>query len=80
MKRLALLILVSAAAVTGYTQTLQWADKVLEFSSQITPGQYSAEQALGKPNVLPAGGQTQVRGCLTNPAGKNFSNLVFATP
>lgn len=77
MKRLALLILVSAAAVTGYTQTLQWADKVLEFSSQITPGQYSAEQALGKPNVLPAGGQNPSAWMPDKPRRKEFLKLGF---
>lgn len=77
MKRLALLILVSAAAVTGYTQTLQWADKVLEFSSQITPGQYSAEQALGKPNVLPAGGQNPSAWMPDKPGRKEFLKLGF---
>ena len=39
-------------------QRIQWADKVIDFSSELTPIQYSAKQLLGKPNVLPAGGES----------------------
>ena len=45
-------------SVSLYAQEVQWASKVLEFSSELTPVQYSAQQVLGKPNVLPAGGQS----------------------
>ncbi|MDH5368335.1 MAG: OmpA family protein [Cyclobacteriaceae bacterium] len=38
-------------------QTVQWASEVLDFSTELTPVQYSAQQILGKPNVLPAGGE-----------------------
>ncbi|PGH38627.1 MAG: hypothetical protein CRN43_13975, partial [Candidatus Nephrothrix sp. EaCA] len=38
-------------------QKTEWATKVLGYSSQLTPLQYSAAQALGKPNVMPAGGE-----------------------
>src|SRR6218665_2324562 len=43
-------------AATGQQKT-EWATKVLGYSSQLTPLQYSAAQALGKPNVMPAGGE-----------------------
>lgn len=39
-------------------QSVQWATEVLEFSSELTPVQYSAKEALGKPNVLPVGGES----------------------
>src|ERR1700754_2424638 len=48
------LVLINSAA---FGQEVQWASKVLEFSSELTPVQYSAQQILGKPNVMPAGGQ-----------------------
>lgn len=41
----------------GNAQTVLWADKVLEFSSELTSIQYSANQVLGKPDVLPGGGE-----------------------
>lgn len=34
-------------------QEVRWADQVLEYSSQFGKRQYSANQVLGKPNVLP---------------------------
>ena len=80
MNRFALLVLLSAVAMTAGAQTLQWADKVLEFSSQITPGQYSAEQALGKPNVLPAGGQNPSAWMPDKPRRKEYLKLGFANP
>jgi OmpA-OmpF porin, OOP family len=40
-----------------HAQVVQWADKVVEFSTEMTPVQYSAKQILGKPNVMPYGGQ-----------------------
>lgn len=81
MNRLVLLTLFSASGfLTAGAQTLQWADKVLEFSSQITPGQYSAEQALGKPNVLPAGGQNPSAWMPDKPRRKEFLRLGFANP
>ena len=39
-------------------QNVQWASRVIEFSSELTDIQYSADQALGKPNVLPVGGES----------------------
>lgn len=61
-------------------QTLQWATKVIEFSSQITPGQYSAQQILGKPNVLPAGGDSPNAWVPDKPFRKEFIKLGFANP
>ncbi|HTF18276.1 MAG TPA: OmpA family protein [Chryseolinea sp.] len=68
--------------VTGYTrgQVVQWASKVIEFSSELTPIQYSASQALGKPNVLPAGGQSPNAWAPDKPNRKEFLKLGFANP
>jgi hypothetical protein len=55
-----LLTITFSVFIVGFTtqaQTIQWATKVIEYSSQLSPIQYSAEQVLGKPNVLPNGGQ-----------------------
>lgn len=37
----------------SFAQDVQWADEVLEYSTQFGKRQYSANQVLGKPNVLP---------------------------
>lgn len=81
MRRLSLSLFL-LVLVTGYTrgQVVQWASKVIEFSSELTPIQYSANQALGKPNVLPAGGQSPNAWAPDKPNRKEFLKLGFANP
>ncbi len=45
--------------LTGYiiAQDVRWATKVIDYSSELTPIQHSANQALNKPNVLPNAGE-----------------------
>jgi outer membrane protein OmpA-like peptidoglycan-associated protein len=64
----------------GHGQVVQWASKVIEFSSELTPIQYSAQQALGKPNVLPAGGQNPNAWTPEKPKREEFIKVGFATP
>src|SRR4051812_25068123 len=78
-------ILLSVLLVLGFSsflsaQKLQWASKVIEFSSELTPVQYSAQQALGKPNVLPAGGQSPNAWTPDKPKRKEFLKLGFPNP
>ena len=58
MKRFLPLALFFLFSLSASAQTVQWANEVIDASSELTPLQYSAEQALGKPNVLPAGGES----------------------
>lgn len=74
-----LLFLLFLSAAT-YSQVVQWADKVIDFSSELTPVQYSAKQALGKPNVLPAGGQNPSAWTPDKPKRPEFLKLGFANP
>jgi OmpA-OmpF porin, OOP family len=69
-------------AGSSYTfgQEVQWASKVLEFSSELTPVQYSAQQILGKPNVLPAGGQNPSAWTPDKPKRKEFIKLGYDHP
>jgi outer membrane protein OmpA-like peptidoglycan-associated protein len=50
------------STLKGFSQEVQWASKVINFSTEFTdlsyPKQYSAQQALGKPSVLPEFGFT----------------------
>ncbi len=64
----------------GYGQTVQWASKVIEFSSELTPVQYSSQQILGKPNVLPAGGQNPNAWTPEKPKRQEFIKVGFTTP
>lgn len=67
-------------AQMGHSQNVQWASKVLEFSSELTPVQYSAQQIIGKPNVLPAGGQNPNAWTPEKPKRQEFIKVGFATP
>jgi len=80
MKKILLsLLLIPGISFVLQAQKLQWASKVLGFSSELTPVQYSAEQALGKPNVLPAGGQSPNAWTPDKPGGREFLKLGFPT-
>lgn len=62
------------------SQTVQWASKVLDFSSELTPIQYSAQQALGLPNVLPAGGQNPAAWTPDKPKRSEHIKLGYDNP
>jgi OmpA-OmpF porin, OOP family len=81
MKRFLLPALLSLVfSIASHAQVVQWATKVIEFSSELTPVQYSAQQALGKPNVLPAGGQSPNAWAPDKPGRKEFLKLGFERP
>jgi OOP family OmpA-OmpF porin len=81
MKRLLPAIIILFAMSYGASaQVVQWASKVLEFSSELTHAQYSAQQALGKPNVMPAGGDNPNAWMPDKPARKEFLKLGFDKP
>ena len=81
MKRLLLIIcIVIFTQIFVKAQVVQWASKVIEVSSELTPVQYSAQQILGKPNVHPAGGQNPNAWTPDKPKRKEFIKVGFATP
>ncbi len=79
--------LLMAFIFAGYqanSQVVQWASKVIGFSTELTPVQYSAEQALGKPNVLSkgqlTGGQNPNAWTPDKPKRQEFLKLGYANP
>jgi OmpA-OmpF porin, OOP family len=80
MKRTLLLLFSVCFTVVLHAQVVQWAAKVIDFSSELTPVQYAAKQALGKPDVLPAGGQSPNAWTPDKPKRKEFLKLGFANP
>jgi hypothetical protein len=81
MKRFLLYTLLFVCfSVVSNAQVVQWASTVIEFSSELTPIQYSAQQSLGKPNVLPAGGQSPNAWAPDKPKRKEWLKLGFASP
>src|SRR5579864_1009158 len=80
MNRFLLTLTLSALTFIASGQSVQWASKVVEFSSELTPLQYSAEQALGKPNVMPAGGQNPGAWTPDKPKRSEFLKLSYSNP
>lgn len=87
MKRILLLtMLVSGYFFRAEGQIVQWATSVVEFSSELTAAQYSAQQVLGKPNVISdangklKGGQSPSAWAPDKPNRKEFIRVAFATP
>jgi OOP family OmpA-OmpF porin len=61
-------------------QQLQWASKVIGVSSELTEIQYSADQILGKPNVMPAGGQSPNAWTPDKPKRKEWIKVGYDHP
>lgn len=80
MKRLLPVLCLILIASASNAQVVQWATKVIEFSSELTPVQYAADQALGKPNVLPATGQNPSAWTPDKPKRAEFIKLGYANP
>ena len=80
MKWLLPLVFTASISFSTTAQVVQWASKVIEFSSELTPIQYSAKQTLGKPNVLPAGGQSPNAWAPDRANRKEFLKLGYDNP
>lgn len=53
-----LAIVLSIISTITIAQKVEWANEVREVSSERSPKAFSSKQALGKPNVLPQGGES----------------------
>ncbi|TRX58364.1 OmpA family protein [Fulvivirga sp. M361] len=80
MKKILILSALIIMTLSAYAQTVQWATKVIDFSSELTPVQYSAKQLLGKPNVLPAGGENPNAWTPERANKKEFVKVGFDNP
>ena len=67
-------------SISANAQQVQWASEVIEFSSELTPLQYSAKQLLGKPNVLPGGGESPNAWTPDRSNKQEFVKVGFETP
>jgi OOP family OmpA-OmpF porin len=80
MKKFLALILSVTSITVAESQVVQWASKVIDFSTELTPVQYSAQQILGKPNVLPSAGQNPNAWTPDRPKRKESIKVGFETP
>lgn len=73
-----------ALLFSGYlhAQEVQWASEVVRFSTEYGRKQYSAKQALGVPDKLPAAGESAVAWAPSTPDNPNgeFIHVAFAVP
>lgn len=81
-----LTFLIFCCSITGLAvaqepiPTVHWASTVIEFSSQLSPVEYSAAQVLNKPNVYPEGGDNPNAWLPKKPDKTDFVKVGFDTP
>jgi OOP family OmpA-OmpF porin len=79
-KRISAFLLLSILSVNVYAQDIQWAYRVLEYSSQQGDKDFSAKQALGKPNVYPSSGENKNAWQPKDKSAAQFIKVGFLTP
>ena len=77
MFRIRVLILLIFISFSSYAQRVYWASEVLDFSSELSSYEYSAEQILGKPNALPQGGDNPNAWMPAKPNKLEFISVAF---
>ncbi len=84
MRKLLLNTLIFIFALTTnleiFAQEVQWANKVIEFSSELEETQFSVKQLLGKPNVYPWGEGSPNAWTPAKPSAREFVKVGFANP
>lgn len=79
-KRIAAFLLLSILSLTAYAQEIQWAYRVLEYSSQQDDVEFSSRQVLGRPNVYPASGENKNAWQPKDKSKEQFIKVGFLTP
>lgn len=77
MLRNILLILLIFVSFNSFAQRIYWASEVMDFSSELSPYEYSAEQVLGKPNAMPQGGDNPNAWMPAKPNKLEFISVAF---
>lgn len=75
-----LVLLFSLITSIVFSQDVQWASKVIEYSSQFSGRDFSAEQAVGPPNVLNFGGKDAKAWMASSPDNQEYLVLGFESP
>ena len=80
MIKLKLLIITLFVTTVSFAQRVYWAKQVLDFSSELSAYEYSAEQILGKPDVLPQGGDNPNAWMPAKPNRLDYISVSFEKP
>ncbi|PTB92266.1 hypothetical protein C9994_14330, partial [Marivirga lumbricoides] len=75
-----IILLLQTLSLSLVAQDVQWANEVLEYSSQLEEKQYSIQQLLGKPNVYPWGEGSPNAWTPAKPSSMEFVKVGFANP
>lgn len=80
VRKFTFLLIFGLLSAFSYGQQVQWASKVLDFSSEMSERQYSAEQVTGQPDALPADGESPNAWTPRRPNRDEFLKVAFAEP
>ena len=72
-----ILILLVFISFSSFAQRVYWASEVLDYSSELSQYEYSAEQILGKPNAMPQGGDNPNAWMPAKPNKLEFISVAF---
>lgn len=75
-----MLFISAVISIPVISQDVQWASRVIDFSSELSPKEYSSKQVLGKPNVLPEGGDSPNAWLPANPNKVEYIKVGFDHP
>jgi outer membrane protein OmpA-like peptidoglycan-associated protein len=75
-----LFLLLSLISGFSFSQDIQWAATVIEYSSQFSGKDFSAEQATGPPNVLNLGGKDAKAWMASSPNKQEYLVVGFEKP
>lgn len=80
LSTLLLTLLFIIPSLSGFSQNVEWASSVIEVSSELSYPQNSALQALGRPNVLPRGGESPNAWVPRRPDRTDYIKVGFRNP
>ena len=80
MIRSLILIFLFLISIRAIAQEVQWVSRVIDYSSELSEKEYSAQQVLGKPDVLPQGGDSPNAWMPLNPNKSEYIKVWFDQP
>jgi outer membrane protein OmpA-like peptidoglycan-associated protein len=80
MKRSIIHIVLILFSIQAIAQEVQWVSRVIDYSSELSEKEYSAEQVIGKPDVLPQGGDSPNAWMPLNPKKSEYIKVWFDNP
>ena len=80
MTRSIIYIVLILFSIKTIAQEVQWVSRVIDYSSELSEKEYSAEQVTGKPDVLPQGGDSPNAWMPLNPNKSEFIKVWFDNP